>query len=657
MLSKFVASRPDDWDEFLPTCLYAYNTSRHESSSFTPFQLMFARAPFLPIDINMDKMSAEEVVDKWQDAGEMSPSRAQEHITQHHKLVEVAKTKISEAQEKQKKYFDLKHSSPTAYNIGTKVLLKDFTRKKRKGGKLDLKWVGPFRISRNLGKGLYSITPILTGPGESMKSAPKRVHGVHLKVYRTPPSSPNQSLVPFLNDDSETSPSSPLPALEMSSRSNTLALYDHSALASPFLSTEDNAAQLQNGFLQDPLLSIDMSSSSIRGKTPPPSSPLKSLPDVERPIIDIHCFSPSSSHPSTETPPPGPLPSPDIFSASTQNTVEFDASTPEKCGGFFSPFIPEGSDELTPIKRQSQSIMPISHSQCDPLQRLQVCNTNSNTVTAASPGGLNNPIVVSDSPARPTRYWVESLSLKNTDKAQLISGDWLTDNHMRAVGTLLMKQFPQQNGFQDTLILANLLRYEAGLDNFIQIVNVKDLHWVCVSNMFSPSGTVDVFDSIPYFSIGCAGLLDQVASILKTADGSFQLRHIDIQRQTGSSDCGLFAIANSIALCAGEDPCAMNFAQITMRKHLAQCFEQGHLTPFPKASKPRRTASSRRIVNTQTVHVYCLCRLPWNKHDKVRGCMVQCNQCKEWFHAACAKISKKQISTPKFVFHCANCDM
>ena len=35
--------------------------------------------------------------------------------------------------------------------------LKDFTRQKRKWGKLDTKYEGPFVIQKNLGKGLYTI--------------------------------------------------------------------------------------------------------------------------------------------------------------------------------------------------------------------------------------------------------------------------------------------------------------------------------------------------------------------------------------------------------------------------------------------------------------------------------------------------------------------
>ena len=37
------------------------------------------------------------------------------------------------------------------------VLKKDFTRKKRKGGKLDYRWEGPFVITASLWKGLFKL--------------------------------------------------------------------------------------------------------------------------------------------------------------------------------------------------------------------------------------------------------------------------------------------------------------------------------------------------------------------------------------------------------------------------------------------------------------------------------------------------------------------
>ena len=43
MLVKFCQERKDMWDEHLDTCTFGYNTSRHDSTKFTPFELMFGR--------------------------------------------------------------------------------------------------------------------------------------------------------------------------------------------------------------------------------------------------------------------------------------------------------------------------------------------------------------------------------------------------------------------------------------------------------------------------------------------------------------------------------------------------------------------------------------------------------------------------------------
>ena len=51
MLVKFIM---DVWDVFLDTCVYAYNASVHESTSFSPFEVMFGRRAFMPVDIEID---------------------------------------------------------------------------------------------------------------------------------------------------------------------------------------------------------------------------------------------------------------------------------------------------------------------------------------------------------------------------------------------------------------------------------------------------------------------------------------------------------------------------------------------------------------------------------------------------------------------------
>ena len=52
MIVKFIDKRKEQWEDYLDTCIYAYNTSKHESSKYTPFEVMFGRRAVLPVDIS-----------------------------------------------------------------------------------------------------------------------------------------------------------------------------------------------------------------------------------------------------------------------------------------------------------------------------------------------------------------------------------------------------------------------------------------------------------------------------------------------------------------------------------------------------------------------------------------------------------------------------
>ena len=78
MLVKFTANKKNQWDEFLDTCVFAYNTSQHESSCFTPFELMFGRKAALAIDIEMHKDAAENCLKRILNVGELSPSKVEQ---------------------------------------------------------------------------------------------------------------------------------------------------------------------------------------------------------------------------------------------------------------------------------------------------------------------------------------------------------------------------------------------------------------------------------------------------------------------------------------------------------------------------------------------------------------------------------------------------
>lgn len=51
MLSKVVNENQRDWDNHLPKVLFAYRTSIHESTGFTPFLINYGRSATLPVDI------------------------------------------------------------------------------------------------------------------------------------------------------------------------------------------------------------------------------------------------------------------------------------------------------------------------------------------------------------------------------------------------------------------------------------------------------------------------------------------------------------------------------------------------------------------------------------------------------------------------------
>ena len=176
MLRKYVQDNREDWDVFLDTCSFAYNTSRQESTLHTPFEIMFGRKPVLPVDIDEDHGDDELI------GGDESTSSAAtlECLTAKRlELLKTVKSNIVKAQIRQKKQYDRKHSLPKSFECGDKVLKKDFTRKKRKGGKLDPKWLGPFSILKNLGKGFYKLES-LECPGTYVE----RVNGSHLKIYK-----------------------------------------------------------------------------------------------------------------------------------------------------------------------------------------------------------------------------------------------------------------------------------------------------------------------------------------------------------------------------------------------------------------------------------------------------------------------------------------
>ena len=53
MLSSFVSNRRDDWDLWLDSITFAYNTSKHDVLGVSPYEVVFGRAPRLPLELEL----------------------------------------------------------------------------------------------------------------------------------------------------------------------------------------------------------------------------------------------------------------------------------------------------------------------------------------------------------------------------------------------------------------------------------------------------------------------------------------------------------------------------------------------------------------------------------------------------------------------------
>ena len=59
---------------------------------------------------------------------------------------------------------------------------------------------------------------------------------------------------------------------------------------------------------------------------------------------------------------------------------------------------------------------------------------------------------------------------------------------------------------------------------------------------------------------------------------------MNIGKQKGGIDCGLFAVAVLTSLANGVDVTKVKFDQALMRPHLVNCIDSKGMTPFPSSS-------------------------------------------------------------------------
>ena len=172
----------------------------------------------------------------------------------------------------------------------------------------------------------------------------------------------------------------------------------------------------------------------------------------------------------------------------------------------------------------------------------------------------------------------------------------------------VMCQHAQRDTFtyQDTLLGTPYFRGFSSVDQkFIQIVNMNNNHWLCVSNSLTyvnEPHIVEVFDSLVherYFKPG--GQLHTMLSkyILQLSPHTTCVRYVLTQRQNNGNDCGPLALGFLWSLSNGHHPLKYEHLRAAgIRGTVRESFNRNVFVP-PCRSLPRN--HQKKVVKTYTL--------------------------------------------------------
>ena len=116
-----------------------------------------------------------------------------------------------------------------------------------------------------------------------------------------------------------------------------------------------------------------------------------------------------------------------------------------------------------------------------------------------------------------------------------------------------------------------------------------------VSTLNLKRGYVIIYDSLNLEPD--SQVKSQICAMLKYEGTIVTVNIVPVQQQHGSVECGLFAIANIVALCFRYEPNKILFRQDRMRNHLISRIEEGQFTMFPFDVNTRPKRKKKFIIN------------------------------------------------------------
>lgn len=193
-LAIYTNSKQTDWDEYLPHVTFAYNTSRQDTTGFSPFRLVYVREPILPSEASLNSPVQNVEITNLQEQALRVRSLAVENI--------------QKSQEKSKVRYNAKHRH-IEFQEGDKVRVFTPIRKVGRSDKLLLRYFGPYVVLRRLNDVDYIIQM-----GTHKNARKDVIHVSRILPYydswqETKPDVETQELDDFLQSLKHNSPSYP----------------------------------------------------------------------------------------------------------------------------------------------------------------------------------------------------------------------------------------------------------------------------------------------------------------------------------------------------------------------------------------------------------------------------------------------------------------
>ena len=117
MLKCYAQEEPTDWDRHIPYVLFAYRESPHETTGYSPFELLYGRQVRGPLQLMKENWEDDQTIEEESLVSYIIKTR--DGLEQLHEL---ASFKEIEAKRKQKKHFDDK-SKVRDLEAGQRVLV------------------------------------------------------------------------------------------------------------------------------------------------------------------------------------------------------------------------------------------------------------------------------------------------------------------------------------------------------------------------------------------------------------------------------------------------------------------------------------------------------------------------------------------------------